>query len=181
MKATKLAIPDVMLLEPIIFADDRGFFFESFNQRVFNELTNQTVQFVQSNHSKSIKNVVRGLHYQLKQPQGKLIRVISGAIFDVAVDIRQSSPTFGQWVTEIITAEDKKQIWIPVGFAHGFAVLSDVAEVLYQTTAYWSPEDEHCIAWDDASLAIPWPIEGNIRISSKDNLGIAFNCAQVFA
>ena len=180
MKTTQLSISDVILLEPKIFTDDRGFFFESFNQRIFNEAINQSVHFVQSNHSRSIKNVIRGLHYQLNQPQGKLIRVISGAIFDVAVDIRRSSPTFGQYVTEILTADNNKQIWLPVGFAHGFAVLSDVADVLYQTTDYWSPNDEHCIVWNDVHLEIPWPVENNVKLSKKDNLGAAFKHATVF-
>lgn len=180
MKATPLAIPDVILLEPTVFGDDRGFFFESFNQRTFEKLTGITTSFVQDNHSRSVKNVIRGLHYQIKQPQGKLVRVISGEIFDVAVDIRKSSPTFGQWVGEILSSENTKQLWVPEGFAHGFAVLSDTAEVLYKTTHYWAPEHEHSIAWDDPELAIQWLIEGEPQRSAKDKQGRAFNEAVVF-
>ena len=197
MKATRLAIPDVVLLEPKVFVDERGFFFESFNQRKFDEAMDfsstliegevlekkasiKTTHFLQDTHSRSIKNVIRGLHYQLNQPQGKLIRVVIGAVFDVAVDLRKQSPTFGQWVGEILTADNKKQLWIPQGFAHGFAVLSDVADMLYKTTDYWTPEHEHCIAWDDPDLAIQWPIKGDIQLSAKDRQGIAFNNAVVF-
>jgi dTDP-4-dehydrorhamnose 3,5-epimerase len=180
MKATPLAIPDVMLLEPKVFGDDRGFFFESFNQRIFTEITGITKTFVQDNHSRSAKNVIRGLHYQIKQPQGKLVRVISGEIFDVAVDIRKNSPTFGHWVGERLTAENKKQLWVPEGFAHGFAVLSDIAEVLYKTTDYWAPEHEHSITWNDTELAIEWPIEDEPQRSVKDKLGRTFSEAVVF-
>jgi len=180
MKATPLAIPDVILLEPKIFGDDRGFFFESFNQRTFEKAINQPVNFVQDNHSRSMKNVVRGLHYQIKHPQGKLVRVISGAIFDVAVDMRQSSPTFGQWVSEILTAENAKQLWVPEGFAHGFAVLSDNAELLYKTTDYWAPEHEYCVAWNDPDVAIQWPIEQNPQLSIKDRLGLPINQVKAF-
>jgi dTDP-4-dehydrorhamnose 3,5-epimerase len=180
MKATPLAIPDVMLLEPKVFGDDRGFFFESFNQRTFAEITGITKTFVQDNHSRSAKNVIRGLHYQIKQPQGKLVRVIYGEIFDVAVDIRKNSPTFGHWVGERLTAENKKQLWVPEGFAHGFAVLSDTAEVLYKTTDYWAPEHEYSISWDDPKLAIEWHIEGSPQQSLKDKKGRFFNEAILF-
>ena len=180
MKATRLAIQDLILLEPKIFSDDRGFFYESFNQRQFDEIIGHPIHFVQDNHSRSVKNVVRGMHYQLQQPQGKLIRVISGAVFDVVVDIRKSSPTFGQWIGEILSAENKKQLWIPVGFAHGFAVLSDTAEILYKTTDFWAPQYEHCIAWNDVTLAIQWPIEGEVMLSPKDNQGVSFGDAKVF-
>lgn len=180
MKATPLAISDVIVLEPTVFGDERGFFFESFNQRVFEKAIGRTVNFVQDNHSRSAKNVIRGLHYQIKQPQGKLVRVISGEIFDVAVDIRKSSPTFGQWVGEILSAENTKQLWVPEGFAHGFLVLSNTAEVLYKTTDYWSPEHEYCIAWDDREIGIQWPFEGNPQRSAKDMQALAFNKTVVF-
>lgn len=181
MKATSLAIPDVFLLEPKVFGDERGFFYESFNQRVFEKAIGRTIDFVQDNHSRSVKNVLRGLHYQIKQPQGKLVRVISGEIFDVAVDIRKSSPTFGQWVGEILSSENTKQLWVPEGFAHGFVVLSDTAEVLYKTTDYWAPEHEHCIAWDDPAIGIEWPFEGEPQRSAKDQLGLGLHEALVFA
>ena len=180
MKATALAIPDVVLLEPKIFGDERGFFLESFNQRVFEQATGLQVNFVQDNHSRSVKNVLRGLHYQIKQAQGKLVRVISGEIFDVAVDIRKSSPTFGQWVGERLSSENHKQLWIPEGFAHGFVVLSDTAEVLYKTTDYWAPEHEHSIVWDDPELGIQWPFDGEPQLSAKDRLGQSFSAAVVF-
>ncbi len=180
MNATPLAIPDVIVLEPTVFRDNRGFFFESFNQRTFESAIGLTAHFFQDNHSRSSKNVVRGLHYQIEQPQGKLVRVISGAIFDVAVDIRKSSPTFGQWVGEILTADNAKQLWVPAGFAHGFAVLSDHAELLYKTTDYWAPQHECCIAWNDPDLGIQWPIEGEAQLSMKDQQGIAFHAADVF-
>ena len=180
MKTTPLAICDVVLFEPTVFGDERGFFFESFNQRVFEKMIGQAVHFVQDNHSRSAKNVIRGLHYQIKQPQGKLVRVISGEIFDVAVDIRKSSSTFGQWVGEILSAENHKQLWVPEGFAHGFVVLSDTADVLYKTTDYWAPAHEHCIAWDDPTLAIQWPFDGNPQRSTKDKQGLALNNAPVF-
>ncbi len=180
MKATSLAIPDVFLLEPTVFRDERGFFYESFNQRVFENITDRAINFVQDNHSRSVKNVIRGLHYQIKQPQGKLVRVISGKIFDVAVDIRKSSPTFGQWVGEILSSENTRQLWVPEGFAHGFVVLSDTAEVLYKTTDYWAPEHEYCIAWDDSTIAIQWPFEGSPQRSAKDKQGLMFNEAVLF-
>jgi dTDP-4-dehydrorhamnose 3,5-epimerase len=180
MKATRLAIPDVVLLEPKVFGDERGFFFESFNQRQFEEAIGLSVNFVQDNHSRSVKNVLRGLHYQIKQPQGKLVRATSGEIFDVVVDIRKSSPTFGQWVSAILTAENKKQLWIPAGFAHGFVVLSDTAEMNYKTTDYWAPAHEQCIAWNDAEIGIHWPISDAPQLSAKDAQGIPFNKAAVF-
>jgi dTDP-4-dehydrorhamnose 3,5-epimerase len=181
MKATPLTIPDVVLLEPRVFGDDRGFFFESFNQRQFNEAIGQTVAFMQDNHSRSIKNVLRGLHYQIQQPQGKLVRVVMGEVFDVAVDIRKSSPTFGQWVGEILSAENKKQLWVPEGFAHGFVVLSDHAEFLYKTTDYWAPEFERSIAWNDPAIGIQWPIQGEPTLSAKDQQAKSLAEAEHFA
>lgn len=180
MIATPLTIEDVILIEPNVYGDARGYFFESFNHRHFFDAIGRSVQFVQDNHSLSVKNVVRGLHYQLKQPQGKLVRVVAGSIFDVAVDIRRHSPTFGQWVGETLSAENKKQLWIPEGFAHGFVVLSDSAEMLYKTTDYWAPEHERVIAWDDAELAIQWPIHGEPECSTRDKNGVAFVEAPVF-
>jgi dTDP-4-dehydrorhamnose 3,5-epimerase len=181
MKATSLAIPDLFLLEPKVFGDDRGFFFESFNQAKFEAAIGRKVNFVQDNHSRSVKNVLRGLHYQIQQPQGKLVRVVQGEVFDVAVDIRKSSPTFGQWVGEILSAENKRQLWVPEGFAHGFVVLSDTAEFLYKTTNYYAPEHERCIAWNDPTLAIAWPIAGEPVLSAKDAQGAALASAEVFA
>lgn len=180
MKATPLAIPDVYLIEPRVFSDERGFFFESYNQRRFDALIGRNVQFVQSNHSRSMQHVLRGLHYQIKQPQGKLVRVLAGEVFDVAVDLRKNSPTFGQWVAEIISAENKKQLWIPEGFAHGFVVLSAFAEFLYQTTDYWAPEYERCILWNDPVLSIHWPIESQPVLSAKDAQGNLFCEAAVY-
>ena len=181
MNAIRLAIPDVVLFEPRVFGDERGFFFESFHQRRFEEALDRQVSFVQDNHSKSAAKVLRGLHYQIKQPQGKLVRVVSGSVFDVAVDIRKSSPTFGQWVGEILSAENKKQMWVPEGFAHGFLVLSESAEFLYKTTDYYSPEHERCIAWNDPALAIDWPISGAPLVSAKDEKGMTLAQAEVFA
>ncbi|MBP7113711.1 MAG: dTDP-4-dehydrorhamnose 3,5-epimerase, partial [Nitrosomonas sp.] len=166
MNSIPLAIPEVVLFEPRIFADARGFFFESFNQRVFESAIGKSVNFVQSNHSRSMQHVLRGLHYQIKQPQGKLVRVIVGEVLDVAVDIRRSSPTFGQWVGEKLSAENKKQLWIPAGFAHGFLVLSEHAEFLYNTTDYWAPEHERCIVWNDDTLKIDWLLAGGNPILS---------------
>jgi len=180
MKSTRLAIPEVLLFEPRVFGDERGFFFESFNQREFESAVGEKIYFVQSNHSRSIQHVLRGLHYQIKQAQGKLVRVVVGEVFDVAVDIRRSSPTFGQWVGEILSAENKKQIWVPAGFAHGFIVLSDYAEFLYNTTDYWAPEYERCIVWNDATLSIDWPHTGMPILSEKDARGIAFSAAEVY-
>ncbi len=181
MKSTQLAIPEVLLFEPRVFGDERGFFFESFNQHEFESAVGEKINFVQSNHSRSIQHVLRGLHYQIKQAQGKLVRVVAGEVFDVAVDIRRSSPTFGQWVGEILSAENKKQLWVPAGFAHGFIVLSDHAEFLYNTTDYWAPEYERCIVWNDAALAIDWPLADKQPIlSEKDARGMAFNAAEVY-
>ena len=181
MKATPLAIPDVILLEPKVFGDDRGFFFESFNQGKFEAAIGRQVAFVQDNHSRSAKNVLRGLHYQIQQPQGKLVRVVQGEVFDVAVDIRKSSPTFGQWVGEILSADNKRQMWVPEGFAHGFVVLSDTAEFLYKTTDYYAPEHERCIAWNDPAIAIQWPLGGEPALSTKDRQGKALAEAEHFA
>ena len=182
MKVTACAIPDVLLIEPKVFGDDRGFFFESFNQRAFREASGLTAEFVQDNHSKSARNVLRGLHYQISQPQGKLVRAVAGEVFDVAVDIRQNSPTFGQWVGEILSADNRRQLWIPPGMAHGFVVLSESAEFLYKTTDYYAAEYERCIAWNDPTLAIEWPaIIGGPVLSGKDTKGLAFLSAEVFA
>jgi len=172
MKFTRLAIPDVILFEPRVFGDERGFFFESFNQKVFQEATGVKASFVQDNHSKSTKDVLRGLHYQLPpKAQGKLVRVVQGEVFDVAVDIRKSSPTFGQWVGETLSAENKKQLWVPEGFAHGFLTLSNTAEFVYKTTDYYAPELERCIRWDDPKLAIHWPTKSTPQVSEKDKKG----------
>ena len=158
MKVTPTNITDVLIIKPKVFGDERGFFYESFNKKKFEEATGVTSNFVQDNHSKSAKGVLRGLHYQIKQPQGKLVRVTSGEVYDVAVDIRRSSATFGQWVGTLLSAENKHQLWVPEGFAHGFVVLSDTAEFLYKTTDYYAPEYERCIRWDDADLAIDWQL-----------------------
>ncbi len=181
MKATRLAIPDVVLIEPKVFGDARGFFFESFNQQAFNEATGTRHDFVQDNHSRSRKGVLRGLHYQIQQTQGKLVRVVRGAVFDVAVDIRKSSPTFGQWVGAELTEENQHQLWIPPGFAHGFVVLSDSADFLYKTTDYYAPEHERCIAWNDPDIGVNWHFDGEPSLSAKDALGVAFKSAEVFA
>ena len=178
MKATRLAIPDVVLIEPKVFGDARGFFFESFNQKAFNEATGTQHEFVQDNHSRSAKGVLRGLHYQIKQPQGKLVRVVRGAVFDVAVDIRKGSPTFGQWVGEELSEDNHRQLWVPPGFAHGFVVLSDAAEFLYKTTDYYAPQFERCIMWNDPTLDIDWPTQLPI-LSDKDSKGQAFLSAEL--
>lgn len=178
--ATQLALPDVLMLEPKIFDDKTGVFFESFNQRDFTQATGLTVEFVQDNHSRSERNVLRGLHYQIVHPQGKLVRVTLGSIFDVSVDLRRSSSSFGKWVGVELSAENKKQLWIPPGFAHGFVVTSEAAEVLYKTTEYYAPEHECCIAWDDPTLGIQWPRMNNApRLSAKDAAGKSF--AEAFA
>ena len=177
MRATPTAIPDVIRIEPKVFGDARGFFFESFNQKAFQAATGLDVQFVQDNHSKSARNVLRGLHYQVQQPQGKLVRVAQGEVFDVVVDIRKESPTYGRWVGEILSADNKKQLWIPPGLAHGFVVLSDSAEFLYKTTDYYAPEHERCIAWNDPELAIDWRLHGEPVLSAKDAAGIRFRDA----
>jgi dTDP-4-dehydrorhamnose 3,5-epimerase len=180
MRASLTAIPDVMLIEPKVFGDDRGFFFESFNEHRFAELTGLSPKFVQDNHSKSAKGVLRGLHYQIKQAQGKLVRVVAGEVFDVAVDLRKSSPTFGKWVGAYLSAENKKQLWIPEGFAHGFLVLSDSAEFLYKTTDYYAPEHERCLAWNDPTIGIDWPLAGEPLLSGKDKQGKSFAEAETF-
>ena len=175
MKITPSAIADVLLLEPKVLGDERGFFFESFNQRSFNQASGLDLHFVQDNHSRSVRNVLRGLHYQVLQPQGKLVRVVAGEVFDVAVDIRPGSPTFGRWAGAVLSASNKHQLWVPPGLAHGFLVLSDSADFMYKTTDYYAPEHERCIAWDDATLAIDWPLNGNTPVlSAKDRAGKAF-------
>jgi dTDP-4-dehydrorhamnose 3,5-epimerase len=180
MKVVSCEIPEVLILEPKVFGDDRGFFLESFNQKQFNEAVGQQLLFVQDNHSRSSKGVLRGLHYQTQHPQGKLVRVVSGEIFDVVVDIRRGSPTFGKWFGVVLTASCKKQIWVPAGFAHGFLVLSDSAEVLYKTTDYYYPEYERSIIWNDTTLDIKWPLDGEPILSAKDLKGSAFLDAQVY-
>ena len=180
MKFTPLALPDVIVFEPKVFGDDRGFFFESFNQRQFEEAVGKTVRFVQDNHSRSVKGVLRGLHYQIQQPQGKLVRVVQGEVFDVAVDIRKNSPTFGKWVGELLSAENKKQLWVPEGFAHGFVTLSETAEFLYKTTDYWAPAFERSIRWDDNAIAVAWPIEMAPAISEKDAIASSLDDAEVY-
>jgi dTDP-4-dehydrorhamnose 3,5-epimerase len=180
MKSTPLVIPDVIVFEPKVFGDDRGFFFESFNHRQFEDAVGKSVQFVQDNHSRSVKNVLRGLHYQIVQPQGKLVRVVQGEVFDVAVDIRKNSPTFGKWVGEVLSAENKKQLWVPEGFAHGFVTLSDTAEFLYKTTNYYAPAHERCIKWDDAAISITWNISTVPLVSAKDQVGKALRQAELF-
>ena len=181
MKVTQTAIADVLIIEPNVFGDDRGFFFESFNQKEWLKKTGLERNFVQDNHSRSVKGVLRGLHYQIKQPQGKLVRVVVGEVFDVAVDIRKSSATFGQWVGVHLSEQNKKQLWVPEGFAHGFLVLSDVAEFLYRTTDYWAPEHERCIIWNDPELNIDWPVDVKPMLSEKDVLGSLFKGADLFA
>jgi dTDP-4-dehydrorhamnose 3,5-epimerase len=180
MKATRLAIPDVILLGPKVFGDDRGFFLESYNQTQFEAAVGKKVTFVQDNHSRSTKNVLRGLHYQIQQPQGKLVRVVQGTIFDVAVDLRRSSLTFGQHVCVELSAENKSMIWIPQGFAHGFVVLSETAEVIYKTTAYWAPEFERSIVWNDPTLRIDWFLKSEPKLSEKDKAGLLLKHAEVF-
>ena len=181
MKVTATKIPGLLIIEPRVFGDERGFFFESFNEQAFNAATGNTLPFVQDNHSKSTKGVLRGLHYQLPpRAQGKLVRVIQGEVFDVAVDIRKGSPTYGQWVAEILSADNKKQMWIPPGFAHGFLTLSDTAEFLYKTTDYWSPEHERAILWNDATLKIDWPLHGlTPQLAAKDAAAVAFSAAEI--
>lgn len=182
MKVTPTAIPEVLLIEPKVFGDERGFFFESFNQKTFQEATALDLAFVQDNHSKSAKNVLRGLHYQLPpKAQGKLVRVVQGEVFDVAVDLRKSSKTFGHWVGQILSSENKQQLWIPPGFAHGFAVLSESAEFLYKTTGYYAPAFERCIAWNDAAICISWPNGLQPQLSAKDQAGLPLTQAEVFA
>jgi len=181
MKVAATAIPDVLLLEPTIYEDERGFFFESFNQKRFADATGLNIRFVQDNHSRSVKRVLRGLHYQIRRPQGKLLRVTAGEVFDVAVDLRRSSPTFGKFAGIVLSAENKKQLWIPEGFAHGYLVLSDAAEVLYKTTDYYSPEDERCLIWNDPDVGIDWPKDGAPILSAKDRLGLPLSKAEIFS
>ncbi len=180
-QVTPTTLPEVLILEPKVFGDERGFFFESYNQRDFAQATGLQVAFVQDNHSRSAKNVLRGLHYQVQQPQGKLVRVVQGEVFDVAVDLRKKSKTFGQWVGEILSAENKRQLWIPAGFAHGFVVLSDTAEFLYKTTDYYAPAHERCIRWDDPAIGIRWPIAAPPILAAKDAAGKPLAEAEVFA
>lgn len=180
MQTIPTAIPDVLVIEPTVFGDERGFFYESYNHKLFQEKTGLTLEFVQDNHSKSKKNVLRGLHYQIIQPQGKLVRAGAGELFDVAVDIRQSSPTFGQWVGYFLSAENKRQLWIPPGFAHGFVVVSDYAELLYKTTNYYCPEGDRCILWNDPEIGIEWPLSGDPILSAKDQAGKLLKDADLF-
>jgi dTDP-4-dehydrorhamnose 3,5-epimerase len=180
MKVTPTAIPEVLVLEPQVFGDDRGFFYESFNGRRFEQVTGVAATFVQDNHSKSARNVLRGLHYQIRQPQGKLVRVVAGAIYDVVVDMRRSSPFFGRWVGVELSAENRRQIWVPSGFAHGFVVTSESAECLYKTTDYWAPEHERTILWNDPALAIDWPLTGEPMLSGKDAKGGLLADAEAF-
>ncbi len=181
MKAIATEIPDLVIIEPKVFGDERGFFYESFNRTKFIELTGRDADFVQDNHSRSAKNVLRGMHYQIQRPQGKMVRVVQGAVLDVAVDIRKSSPTFGKHVAVELSAENKRMFWIPEGFAHGFVVLSDSAEFLYKTTDYWMPEYERCIRWDDPTLAIDWRLEVAPALSAKDLQGKHLDAAECFA
>ena len=180
MRATPLSIPEVFLIEPEVFGDERGFFFESFNQKAFEDAIGRPVSFVQDNHSRSAKNVLRGLHYQIQQPQGKLVRVTAGEIFDVAVDLRKSSPTFGQWAGTILSAENKHQLWVPEGFAHGFVVLSASADFLYKTTDYYAPEHERVVIWNDPQIAIAWPEGIQPVLSTKDANAPSLDVAEIF-
>lgn len=177
---TATAIPDVLLLEPKVFSDDRGYFFESYNLRDFRSATGLDVEFVQENHSMSTQGILRGLHYQIQHPQGKLMRTVRGSVFDVAVDLRKSSPTFGRWAGAVLSAENRRQLWIPPGFAHGFLALSEAAEVLYKTTDYWYPEHERTLLWKDPELGIAWPIDGEPRLAPKDMQGKPFGEIEVF-
>ncbi len=180
MQIIERALNGVVLLEPKVFGDDRGFFMETFNQRVFRELTGIASGFVQDNHSRSAGGVLRGLHYQIRQPQGKLVRVVSGSVFDVAVDLRRSSSSFGQWYGAELSAQNKRQLWIPPGFAHGFLVTSESAEFLYKTTDYWAPEFERSLAWNDPALAITWPLAGEPVLSAKDRVGLPFAQSETY-
>lgn len=180
MQVVKTSIPEVLIFEPKVFGDERGFFFESFNQKVFQEATGLKPDFVQDNHSRSAKGVLRGLHYQVRQAQGKLVRVTVGEVFDVAVDIRKGSATFGQWVGAHLSAENKRQMWVPEGFAHGFLVLSEFAEFLYKTTDFYAPAHERCIRWDDPEIAIAWPMQVPPTLSAKDQQGLSLKEAELF-
>lgn len=184
MRVERTPLPDVLLLEPKVFGDARGFFLESYNRRVFEQATGVVAEFVQDNHSRSARGVLRGLHYQLQQPQGKLVRVTAGEVYDIAVDLRRSSPAFGRWYGVNLSGENKRQLWIPAGFAHGFLVLSEYAEFLYKTTDYYAPEHERCIAWNDPDLGIHWPLpagQAEPALSAKDKAGVRFRDAEVFA
>ena len=180
MRVTPTAIADVLVIEPKVFGDERGFFFESFNERAFAEAMGEAPKFVQDNHSRSVRNTLRGLHYQIRQPQGKLVRVVAGEVFDVVVDIRRSSPTFGLWVGERLSAENKKIMWIPPGLAHGFSVISDWADFLYKTTDYWAPQHERTLLWNDPALGIAWPLAGEPVLAPKDRAGKRLAEAEVF-
>lgn len=181
MQVIPTAIPEVLIIEPKVFGDTRGFFFESYNERAFAQASGLVVPFVQDNHSRSAQGVLRGLHYQIRQPQGKLVRVVRGSVFDVAVDLRKSSPTFGQWVGVELSESNHRQLWVPPGFAHGFLVTSESADFLYKTTDYYAPEHERCIAWDDPAIGIRWPLEGAPQLSAKDKAGLALAQAETFA
>lgn len=181
MKAVATAIPDVLILEPKVFGDDRGFFLESFNQRVFEDLTGLKRAFVQDNHSRSTRNVLRGIHYQIRHAQGKLVRVVIGEVYDVAVDLRRSSPSFGKWVGVHLSAENHRMLWVPEGFGHAFCVLSETADFLYKTTDYYAPEYDRCIIWNDPDLGIDWPVSSEPALSDKDRRGVRFCDAEVFA
>lgn len=180
MRVTPGALPEVLVLEPRVFGDERGFFLESYNQHVFREAAGIDANFVQDNHSRSARNVLRGLHYQLKQAQGKLVRVVAGEVFDVAVDLRRSSPLFGRWVGQRLSADNKRMLWIPPGFAHGFLALSEFAEVLYKTTDYYAPEHERCVMWNDPDIGVDWPLTGVPLVSEKDSRGAALKLAETF-
>lgn len=180
MNIIKTEIPDVLIIEPKVFGDTRGFFFESFNTQAFNAATGLSPTFVQDNHSRSAKNVLRGLHYQIRQPQGKLVRVAVGEVFDVAVDLRKNSPTFGKWTGTTLSAENKRMLWVPEGFAHGFLVLSESADFLYKTTDYYAPAHERCLAWNDPALNIHWPLTGEPILAAKDIAGKRLQDAEVF-
>ena len=181
LRATPTEIPQVLIIEPKVFGDQRGFFFESFNQEAFNQVTGLNANFVQDNHSRSAKGVLRGLHYQIQQPQGKLVRVVSGEVLDVAVDIRRSSPTFGKAVSALLSGENHRQLWVPPGFAHGFVVLSETAEFLYKTTDYYAPAFERCILWNDPAIGIDWQLTEQPKLSGKDAVGLLLSEADVFA
>lgn len=180
MKVTKTAIPDVLLIEPKVHGDARGFFFESFNERDFKQAAGFAPKFVQDNHSRSSKNILRGLHYQLTKPQGKLVRVVRGAVFDVAVDMRKSSPTYGKWVGAELSEDNHTQLWVPPGFAHGFLTLTDSADFLYKTTEFYATEDEHCVIWNDKTVNIAWPLAGEPKVSPRDAGGVSFASAPAF-
>lgn len=180
MQVVQTAIPEVLIIEPQVYGDERGFFFESFNQQKFEALTGVKTDFVQDNHSRSAANVLRGLHYQIQQPQGKLVRVVAGEVFDVAVDLRRQSATFGKWVGVVLSAENKRQLWVPPGFAHGFLVLKEGTEFLYKTTDYYAPQHERCIRWNDPQIGIEWPLADAPVLSAKDQTGVDLSVADVF-